>query len=196
MRKKNDQQSGQKPKTVSRQRLLTLLAALPPDHPAVGPLQDWANRTTRIDREHRGLDRRIRRIRDNYSRQWAYKVCQQYKQVNAEALSLKEMAEQKKGGRLRRAEKQRAFAGLSVLRRYLKEASRKSQGQYIEREAAQSSSLCADHRIPLQGPRDALLLDCPKGHEVDRDLNATKNLLYNQALAPNQETHERSRGDA
>ena len=56
--KKNDRNGGQKPKTVSRQRLLTLLAALPPDHQAVVPLQDRANRTTRIDWQHRGLDRR------------------------------------------------------------------------------------------------------------------------------------------
>ena len=167
---------------ASRQRLLTLLRLLPPDHPAVGPLQEWANRTTRIDREFRGLDQRTRRARNDLYRKWAYRVCQRYATVNVEALSLKEMSEQEKSSKqLELAEKQRAFACLSVLRQYLKEASRKAQGKYIEREAAGSSAYCAEHRVRLTGPRGALVLTCPRGCQVDRDLNAARNLLYNQA---------------
>ncbi len=180
---------------ASRQRLLTLLELLPPDHPAVVPLQEWANRTTRIDREFRGLDHQVRRARNDFYRKWAYTVCQRYKEVNVEALSLKEMSEQDKGGRLKLAEKQRAFACLSVLRQYLKEASHKSQGQYIEREAAQSSSLCAEHRVRLNG-RKELWRDCPEGHTVDRDINAAKNLLYNQAPAGNKGEEQSAHEDA
>ena len=167
---------------ASRQRLLTLLRLLPPDHPAVRPLQEWANRTTRIDREFRGLDQRTRRARNDLYRKWAHKVCQRYATVNVEALSLKEMSEQEKRSKqLELAEKQRAFACLSVLRQYLKEASSKAQGKYIEREAAGSSAYCAEHRVRLTGPRGALVLTCPRGCQVDRDLNAARNLLYNQA---------------
>ena len=93
------------------------------------------------------------------------------------------MSEQEKSSkRLELAEKQRAFACLSVLRQYLKEASRKAQGEYIEREAAGSSAYCAEHRVRLTGQKGALILTCPEGHKVDRDLNAARNLLHNQAL--------------
>ena len=131
----------------------------------------------------RGLDHHIRRARNDLYRKWAHQVCQRYRDVRVEKFSLKELSEQEKGGQLKRVEKQRAFAALSILRQYLKDQAAKARGIYDERTADQSTGQCWEHRLSLGGDRTELYLECPAGHRIDQDVNAAYNLLYNQAPA-------------
>src|SRR5262249_24078043 len=96
-------------------------------------LHRWADRSTRLWPEARGVERRYLARRDTLYRTWGLQGCQQYHKIVMQKLPLKRLAEaEEKDPRLQAAAKYRQLVSLSRLLVTLKHAAAKTGTEIIE----------------------------------------------------------------
>lgn len=162
--------------------LSTLLRLLETHHlagPVLDLLQSWADQTTRLVRERRGLETRYLRYREWYYRNLALRICQQYSRLVIEVLDLKSIAsdDNPPDPILDQAAKYRQLVAPSLFLSCLEHAATKTGTRIVKVPAAYSTRTCSVCQAVLRETGPDLILQCPKGHLWDQDENAVRNLL-------------------
>jgi hypothetical protein len=162
--------------------LSTLLRLLETHHlagPVLELLQSWADQTTRLVRERRGLETRYLRHREWYYRNLALHICRQYSTLVIEILDLKSIAsdDNPPDPMLDQAAKYRRLVAPSSFLSCLEHAATKTGTRIVRVPAAYSTRTCSVCQAVLRETGPDLILQCPKGHLWDQDENAVRNLL-------------------
>ena len=162
--------------------LSTLLRLLETHHlagPVLDLLQSWADQTTRLVRERRGLEERYLRHREWYYRNLALRICQQYSTLIVEVLDLKRIAsnDNPRDPMLDQAAKYRRLVAPSSFLSCIEHAATKTGTRIVRVPAAYSTRTCSVCQAVLRETGPDLILQCPNGHLWDQDENAVRNLL-------------------
>jgi hypothetical protein len=157
-------------------RLLRLVEHTPS---ASAPLlRHWADRSTRLWHEARGVERRYLARRDTLYRTWALRICQQYRKIAIKKLPLKRIAEaEEKDPRLQAAAKYRQLAAVSRLLVTLKHAAAKTGTELVEKDPGSLPRTCAECGAIVAEKTGEVYVNCPHGHRWDQDENDGRTLL-------------------
>jgi hypothetical protein len=138
-------------------------------------LDAWSERHAELAKRIRRAQQRIFATRNHIYRNIAALLSRQVAVLAWEDdLSLKNLAEDESGSHaIENAQKYRQFAGLSILRGYIREKMLNRIPKISGSYSTQECHVCGGH----VEPGAAIVLTCENGHRQDQDLNAAR-ILY------------------
>lgn len=138
-------------------------------------LDDWYFRHDEIARRIRKAQIRIFATRNAIYRNLAAWIARHYTMIAWESdLRMKDLAENESNEyAIIEAQKHRQFAGLSILRGYVKEKMGERLPKISGKYSTQECSVCGGHIEPGK----AMILTCENGHRNDQDINAARVLF-------------------
>jgi len=152
---------------------------------AVVVLEAWKQDNDRYLRTERMVEGHLRRHYEWRCRNWAKDVAARHRTVRIEKLNLREMWEMervKKNPALRASAERRKLAACGSLLAMIKHAVSKARGELAEVKAARTTHTCSVCGAHFEvGP--GIMGRCGRGHEMDQDWNAARNICASRAEA-------------